>query len=122
VVRFVAPGPTVEAHTPGMPVKYPTAVAIKPADVSLAVRTKSIELRRSASISGNTGPLGTPKTQRTPACSSAWTIASLLFMITHDVYCAFARNLQEYRSRIEDRGWQLSILDPPSSILGPNSF
>src|SRR6185312_425325 len=79
VVKLVAPGPTVDTHTPGMPVRYPTALAMNPADVSLAVRINSTELRRSASISGNTGPLGTPKTQPTPASFNARAIKSLLF-------------------------------------------
>src|SRR5205823_11052836 len=39
------------------------------------------ELRRSESMSGSTGPLGTPKTQRTPACSRVRTIKSLLVMV-----------------------------------------
>ena len=39
------------------------------------------ELSRSASMSGSTGPLGTPNTQRTPACSSMRTISSLLFIV-----------------------------------------
>src|SRR5687767_14432696 len=82
VVRLVAPGPTVETQTPGLPVRYPTTDAINPADVSLAVRMNSRELRRNESISGRTGPLGTPKTQRTPAFSSVRTMTSLLFINT----------------------------------------
>src|SRR5688500_11168820 len=81
VVRLVAPGPTVETQTPGRPVKYPTTDAINPADVSLAVRMNSMELRRNDSISGSTGPLGTPKTQRTPAFSSMRTIRSQFFIL-----------------------------------------
>src|SRR6185369_17516393 len=80
VVRLVAPGPTVETHTPGTPVRYPTVLAMNPAEVSLAVSTKSIELSRNASINGSTGPLGMPNTQRTPALSSVRTIRSLLFI------------------------------------------
>src|ERR671910_3246383 len=80
VARLVAPGPTVETQAPGWPVKYPITDAINPADVSLAVRMNSIELRRNESISGRTGPLGTPKTQRTPAFSSMPTMTSLLFI------------------------------------------
>jgi hypothetical protein len=52
---------------------------MNPADVSLAVRTNSTELRRNASINGSTGPLGTPKTQRTPISSKARAIKSPLF-------------------------------------------
>ena len=48
-------------------------------------------LNNSWSINGNTGPLGTPKTQRTPACSSARTIASLLFMMESN-FCACANS------------------------------
>src|SRR6476620_12230067 len=79
VVKLVAPGPTVDTHTPEIPVRYPATLAMNPADVSLAVRTNSTELRRSASINGRTGPLGTPNTQRTPASSNARAIKSLLF-------------------------------------------
>src|SRR5918995_6564979 len=81
VVRLVAPGPTVETQTPGRPVKYPTAEAMKPADVSLAVRTNCTELWRNDSIRGSTGPLGTPKTQRTSAFSSMRTIRSQFFIL-----------------------------------------
>src|SRR5215467_2392680 len=80
VVRLVAPGPTVEAHTPGTPVRYPTVAAMNAADVSLAVSTNSTELCRSASMSGKTGPLGMPKTQRTPACSNTRTMRSTFFI------------------------------------------
>ena len=41
VVRLVAPGPTVAAQAPGTPVSWPTVVAMKPAEVSLAVSTNS---------------------------------------------------------------------------------
>src|SRR5689334_13328358 len=101
VVKFVAPGPTVDTHTPGTPVRYPTALAMNPADVSLAVRTNSTELRRSASINGRTGPLGTPKTQRTSASSNARAIKSLLFN-------------ERSSSRIGEIGWE--DRDPKSSI------
>src|ERR671913_1336871 len=87
VVRLVAPGPTVETHTPGRLVRYPITDAIKPADVSLAVRTNSMELRRNDSISGRTGPLGTPKTQRTPAFSSMPTIRSQFFIWLLQLCC-----------------------------------
>ena len=40
-----------------------------------------MELRRNDSISGRTGPLGTPKTQRTPAFSSMPTIRSQFFIL-----------------------------------------
>ena len=80
VARFVAPGPTVAMQTPGTPVIAPTVVAMKPAEVSLAVRTYSMRLSRIASIRGRTGPEGTPKAQRTPASSSMRTISSALFM------------------------------------------
>ena len=80
VVRLVAPGPTVAAQAPGTPVSWPTVVAMKPAEVSLAVSTNSTGLRPRASISGSTGPLGMPKTQRTPACSSMRTMVSTLVM------------------------------------------
>jgi hypothetical protein len=77
---LVAPGPTVATHTPGTPVSWPTVVAMKPAELSLAVKTYSIELGRSASMSASTGPLGMPNTQRTPRSSSSLTISSALFM------------------------------------------
>ena len=80
VVRLVAPGPTVAAQAPGTPVSCPTVVAMNPAEVSLAVSTNSTGLRPRASMSGSTGPLGMPKTQRTPACSSMRTMASTLVM------------------------------------------
>ncbi len=80
VARFVAPGPRVETQTPGMPVSAPTVDAMKPAEVSLAVRTYWIELVRRASISGSTGPLGMPKAHLTPACSSVRTMSSAFFM------------------------------------------
>ena len=50
------------------------------ADVSVAVSTNSTGLPRKASISGNTGRLGIPNTQRTPACSRVLTMRSLLFI------------------------------------------
>ncbi len=79
VARLVAPGPTVAMQTPGTPVMAPTVVAMKPAEVSLAVRTYSMRLLRIASIRGRTGPEGTPKAQRTPASSSISTMSSALF-------------------------------------------
>src|SRR5688572_25550312 len=97
VVRLVAPGPTVETQQPGRPVKDPTTDAINPADVSLAVRMNSMELRCNDSISGRTGPLGTPKTQRTPAFSSMPTTTSLLF-ISHSS-CQCARDLRRPAAR-----------------------
>src|SRR5262245_60485149 len=81
------------------------------ADVSLAVRMNSIGLCRRASISGNTGPLGTPKTQRTPASCSVRTMTSLLFMI--DVGAVFLVEMED--RRVEDG-------DPLFSILYPRSF
>src|SRR5918995_4055921 len=97
VVRLVAPGPTVETQTPGRPVRYPITEAIKPAEVSLAVKTNSMELRCNDLISGRTGPLGTPKTQRTPAFSSMPTMTSLLF-ISHSS-CRCARDRQHLAAR-----------------------
>ena len=52
VVRLVAPGPRVAAQAPGVPVSWPTVVAMKPAEVSLAVNTNSTGLRPRASMSG----------------------------------------------------------------------
>src|SRR5688572_10251217 len=86
VARFVAPGPRVETQTPGTPVRAPTVEAMKPAEVSLAVRTKSTGLGRNASISGRTGPLGTPKTHRTPARSSILTMSSTFFKSGPDAH------------------------------------
>ena len=80
VARLVAPGPRVETQTPGVPVRAPMVDAMKPADVSFAVSTYSIELPRSASISGRTGPLGIPKAYLTPACSSMRTMSSAFFI------------------------------------------
>src|SRR5437870_5449336 len=82
VARLVAPGPTVDAQTPGIPVRRPTASAINAAEVSLAVRMYStFLLARRASIKGRTGPLGTPKTQRIPAFSKILVTNSTLFMV-----------------------------------------
>ena len=80
VAMFVAPGPRVERQTPGVPVRLPTALAMKPADVSLAVSTYRMDVRSSASMRGSTGPLGTPKTHLTPAASSERAIRSTFFM------------------------------------------
>src|SRR5262249_25044820 len=74
--RFVAPGPTVATHTPGTPVRWPTVAAMKPAEVSFVVNTNLMSLCRSASMSGSTGPLGIPNTQRTPASASRRTRSS----------------------------------------------
>src|SRR5918994_7153826 len=97
VVRLVAPGPTVETQTPRWPVRYPITEAIKPAEVSLAVKTNSMELRCNDSISGRTGPLGTPKTQRTPAFSSMPTMTSLLFISEPNFQ--YARDRQHLAAR-----------------------
>ena len=80
VAMFVAPGPRVERQTPGVPVRLPTALAMKPADVSLAVSTYLTDVRSSASMRGSTGPLGTPKTHLTPADSSVRAMRSTFFM------------------------------------------
>src|SRR5258705_11557646 len=79
---------------------------MNPADVSLAVRTNWMGLCLSASISGNTGPLGTPKTQRTPASCNVRTMTSLLFMI--DVGACFSSMIED--RRIEDGDPLFSIL------------
>ena len=80
VAKLVAPGPRVERQTPGMPVRLPTAVAMKPAEVSLAVSTYAIEVFSRAFMRGRTGPLGTPKTHLTPAFSNVWAIRSTFFI------------------------------------------
>jgi len=80
VAMLVAPGPRVERQTPGVPVRLPTAVAMKPADVSLAVSTYETDVFSRAFISGNTGPLGTPKTHCTPASSNVFAIKSTFFI------------------------------------------
>ena len=107
VVRLVAPGPTVAAQAPGTPVSWPTVVAMKPAEVSLAVSTNSTGLRPRASISGSTGPLGMPKTQRTPACSSMRTMVSTLVMAFRSqlrIRCPPAQGSSaSWRERIIDR-------------------
>ena len=62
VVIFVAPGPKVAWHIPGIPVSLPVTSAIMPAVVSFDVRMNSIPALRKASIYGIDGPPGMPKT------------------------------------------------------------
>ena len=80
VAMLVAPGPRVERQMPGVPVRLPTAVAIKPADVSLAVSTYETDVFSRALMRGKTGPLGTPKTHCTPASSNVFAIKSTFFI------------------------------------------
>ncbi len=87
VDMLVAPGPSVERQTPGVPVRLPMALAMKPAEVSLAVRTYLTDVRSSASISGSTGPLGTPKTHLTPAASSERAMRSTFFIVEATPRC-----------------------------------
>jgi hypothetical protein len=81
VTRLVAPGPRVDMHTPGDPVRRPYVAAINPAPCSCLVMINCIleflrELRRSRFSSP-----GIPKMYLTPSFSRALTTRSEVFTI-----------------------------------------
>src|SRR5215831_18745950 len=81
---------------------------MKPAEVSLAVRMNSTELRRNDSINGSTGPLGTPKTQCTPAASSIRTKRSEFFMCDLNRMVHWQATIKGRALRSECRGFQFN--------------
>ena len=76
VTRLVAPGPSVETHTPATPLIWPITWAIVAALDSWPARTNRRSWRRQASIRARTSPPGSPKTNSTPHPANASAIAS----------------------------------------------
>ena len=69
-VRFIAPGPSVETHTPGCRVIWPVASAMSAATASWRVRMKSMPAFRAASMKSRISPPGRPNIRSTPASAS----------------------------------------------------
>ncbi len=76
VVRFVAPGPSVERHAPGRPVSRAHTSAMKPAQPSCVTSTNSTPVPSIARMNRMFCPPGQPKTYRIPARSSSRTTTS----------------------------------------------
>ena len=80
VTRFVAPGPSVDRHTPALPVRRPHVAAMIPAACSCRVTTKRMrEPRRDSRRSRFSSP-GSPNMVVTPSASSDRTNSSEAFM------------------------------------------
>src|SRR5260370_14045685 len=93
VVRFSAPGPSVERQTPGLPVRRPCVAAMNAAACSCRVRTSSIfDVRKDSTKSRFSSP-GMPKTRSASSFSSAATKRSDPFAIKHNLL-AFARPME----------------------------
>src|SRR5690625_4667892 len=68
-MKLVAPGPSVDRQTPGLPVSRPWQAAIKPAACSCRVMISSMDDSRSASSRSRFSSPGTAKTRWTPSAS-----------------------------------------------------
>src|SRR5262245_43534424 len=66
-VRFIAPGPSVETHTPGFRSIWPETSAMKAATASWRTRTKSMPTFRAASMKARISPPGKPYIRSMPA-------------------------------------------------------
>src|SRR5659263_679651 len=83
VIRFVAPGPRVERHTPGLCESLPYTSAMKAAPCSCRVTMNFIfDLERESRMSSISSP-GTPNIYDTPSFSRHFTKRSLPFILIH---------------------------------------
>jgi len=69
-VRFSAPGPSVETHTPGLRSIWPLASAMNAATASWRTRMNSMPTFRAASMKSRISPPGRPNIRSTPASRS----------------------------------------------------